>query len=155
MTSFQVLTYCANMNTMDGTDSRLTHTPVRICSRGKSFLTTMLCLVVFVICVGCVARQQTITYFYLVACHTCEESQRMEQVAWRVINLRERMLNARIDVYDITNGDSMEVLSNTVAELGIDLGDLDLPILIVNGTLHNGETAVAAVIDKIESKVRR
>ncbi|OHD77035.1 MAG: hypothetical protein A3J97_07545 [Spirochaetes bacterium RIFOXYC1_FULL_54_7] len=65
------------------------------------------------------------------------------------------MLNARIDVYDITNGDSMEVLSNTVAELGIDLGDLDLPILIVNGTLYNGETAVAAVIDKIESKVRR
>jgi len=108
-------------------------------------------LVVFALAVtACTRAEEQVHFFYEAVCASCEASQRMEQLAGRLVAIGRDRPRLAVKTSEIYRADSVEALRRVMDELGVAMEGLRFPILVADGTVYDGEAAVTERIAAFE-----
>lgn len=98
---------------------------------------------------GCTREHQSVVFFYEAICPSCEESQRMEQLAGSVMGLESSGTNVSARAFNVYEPGAMEALESALAAAGLEPSVVSFPVLIVGQEVYEGEPAVREAIDRL------
>ena len=96
----------------------------------------ILALLLVVSCSG--RKERTVYFFYEAVCPDCEETQRMQNLAYRVVSWGREQKGITVSSYDVFHADASEAFDKLRTEYEVDISLLTLPVLFADGKLHEG-----------------
>lgn len=121
------------------------------------FVSTGIVTVVFLVLLlaSCARPRQEILYFYEAVCGSCEDSQRMEEMAGAVLSTGSGSRGIESKTVNVLEVGGFEALREALEEHDLDPVATALPLLIVEENVYTGMESVSKQIDELASQARQ
>lgn len=96
-----------------------------------------------------------IHFFYEIVCATCDEAERMDRLATRLMELRRRNPELSVEIHDLAIDSGRAAFEEVTSRYGVETEALRLPVLLLDGSVRQGEAEVEKQVSGMENAEKR
>lgn len=96
--------------------------------------------------------EREIHFFYEIVCASCDETERMERLATRLMELRRKRPELSVDVHDLSLESGRTAYERIISESRVAKESMTLPVLLVGKEIYPGEDAVRKRLTELEEE---
>ena len=99
------------------------------------------------------SREREIQFFYEIVCASCDETERMERLATRLMELRRKNPELSVKVHDLSLESGRAAYERIVSESRGAKESMTLPVLLLGKEIYPGEEAVRRQLTELEEEL--
>jgi len=105
---------------------------------------------------GCFqSGEQEIHFFYEIVCASCDETERMDRLATRLMELRRKDPKLSVEIHDLALESGRAAFERVTSRYRIERDALKLPVLFAGRTIHQGENQIEKQVFAMENAANR